>query len=180
MKKIFPFYKGKNIANNPLGYASERNARNRLKREEINNDFLETLPEDYWLDHYKVYELENPWNKSIQPERYGISMSGFQYGITVYTRGYIDKKSEKYIKQLPDDIYSLFLELYRLEPLVTEDYYAHKTTHKEEYKNLIYTILEKGYFPHLWKDERDYKKRYARFITDNVEFREMEVTISAK
>ena len=54
MNKFFPFYKGKNIANNPLGYTTAANARKRMNDQVVKDDFLKTLPEDYWLDYYKV------------------------------------------------------------------------------------------------------------------------------
>ena len=57
MNKFFPFYKGKNIANNPLGYTTAANARKRMNDQEVKDDFLKTLPKDYWLDYYKVYDL---------------------------------------------------------------------------------------------------------------------------
>ena len=62
MKKIFPFYKDQNIANNPLGYTNVNNARKRMKADEVIKDFEATLPENYWLDHIYVNQLENPWS----------------------------------------------------------------------------------------------------------------------
>lgn len=180
MKKIFPFYKGKNIANNPLGYTTVANARKRMNSEEVTKDFIETLPKDYWLDYYEVYELENPWDESIKPGRYRTRTSGHWYGIETYTNGDTKMDSRKYIKELPEDVYSLFLKLYNLEKLVIEDYYSGKETYKEEYKNTLYDILRKGYYPTLFKDEKDYKKRWTRFVTDNVEFKEMDVDITIK
>jgi hypothetical protein len=179
MKKIFPFYKGKNIANNPLGYTTVANARKRMKSKEVTKDFIESLPKDYWLDYYEVYELENPWDESIRLGRYRTG-SGHWYGIDTYTNGYVKIDSRKYIKELPEDVYSLFLKLYNLEKFVMEDYYSGKETYKEEYQNILYDILRKGYYPTLFKDEKDYKKRWARFVTDNVEFKEMDVDITVK
>ena len=178
MKKFFPFYKGKNIANNPLGYTTAGNARKRMKSDEVECDFNNTLPKDYWLDYYQVYELENPWDESIKPDQYRTSTSGHWYGINTYTNGYTKANSKRYIKELSDDVYALFLKLSQLEELIIEDYHSHKETYKEEYKNLLYDILRKGYYPTLFKDDRDYKKRWTKFVTDNVEFREMDVDIN--
>ena len=41
-------------------------------------------------------------------------------------------------------------------------------------------LTEKGYGPHIYKDEKDYKKKLSKFITDNVEFVEKEVEITVK
>lgn len=184
MKKFFPFYKGKNIANNPLGYTTALNARKRMNDKEVVKDFLNTLPKDYWLDYYYVYELENPWSeewmKTIKESGYGISTSGHWYNITIYTKGHVKFESKKYLKELPKDIYDLFIKLYKMEDIVIEEFYAHKTTHKEEYKQLLYEILSKGYYINLYEDNKDCKKRYAKFVTDNVEFREMDVDVIAK
>ena len=184
MNKFFPFYKGKNIANNPLGYTTAANARKRMNDQTVKDDFLKTLPEDYWLDYYKVYELANPWTeewmKTVKEPGYGISAFGTWYNITIYTKGYTKHQSDKYLRELPEDVYNLFLKLYKMEDIVMEDYYAHKTTYKEDYKNLIYEILSKGYYPHLFKDDKDYKSRYTKFVTDNVEFREMDVNVRSK
>ena len=178
MKKFFPFYKGKNIASNPLGYTTAANARKRMNSAEVERDFHSTLPKDYWLEHYQVYELENPWDESIKPGQYRTNTSGHWYGINTYTNGYTKRDSIRYIKELPDDVYTLFLKLYHLEKLVIEDYYSHTDTYKEEYRELLHDILRKGYYPTLFKDEKDYKKRWTKFVTDNVEFKEMDVDIS--
>ena len=107
MNKFFPFYKGKNIANNPLGYTTAVNARKRMNDQEVKDDFLKTLPEDYWLDYYKVYELANPWAeewmKTVKGPGYGISAFGTWYNITIYTKGYTKHQSDKYLKELPED-----------------------------------------------------------------------------
>jgi hypothetical protein len=181
MTKIFPYYKGKNIANNPLGYTTIANARKHMDDTEVKADFENTLPRDYWLDHYYVYELENPWSQkwmeTVKEPRCGISTSGHWYGITTYTKGYIKHNSAKYLKELPKDVHQLFIRLYKIMPLVVADSHAHKDTYKEEYRDILYSILSKGYNPTLFKDEKDYKKKYKNFVTDNVEFREMEVDI---
>jgi len=48
------------------------------------------------------------------------------------------------------------------------------------YKEVLYGLLRAGYYPYLWKDETDYKKRYAKFIKENVEFRELDVDVVIK
>lgn len=180
MKKVFPFYKGKNIAKTPLGYTNKQNARKRMDTTLVFDDFLKTIPEDYWLDYYTVKELENPWNETIRSGQYLTNTSGCWYHINIYTKGYTKYKSDKYLKDLPTEVYNLFIKFYNLEKLVVRDYYDKKETYKEEYKNLLYDILRKGYFPHLFKDEKDYKKRWEKFVTDNVVFKEMDVNIDIK
>ena len=118
--------------------------------------------------------------KTVKSPGYGISTSCTWYHITIYTNGCTKNQSDKYLRELPEDIYNLFVRLYRMEDIVIKDYYAHKTTYKEDYKNLLYEILSKGYYPHLYKDDKDYKKRYTKFVTDNVEFREMDVNVRNK
>ena len=181
MKKIFPFYKGKNISKNPLGYTNIANARKRMDDKEVLNDFKNTLPKDYWIKHYIVYELENPWIEqwmnNIKGSEYGIFTTHYWYNITIYTHGYIVISSKKYIEELPQDIRGLFIKLHKLESLAIEDYKLEHTTYKEEYKMLLYKILSNGYYPSLHKDDNDFKKRYSKFITNNVEFKEMDINI---
>ena len=184
MKKFFPFYKNKNLANNPLGYTTAANARKRMDDHKVEDDFSKTLPEDYWLDYSYVYKLENPWSeKLINPLRkviddYHTHVHGYWYYIDTYTIGDINIESQTYLKELPDNIYNIFIKLYKLEPLVIEDSMGGKTTYKEEYKNILYEILRNGYSPTIYKDKDDYKKRYRKFVTDNVEFRELEVNVN--
>lgn len=107
MKKIFPFYKDKNISNNPLGYSNANNARKRMNSSEVWKDFIKTLPEHYWFDHYYTYELEKPWNEDIKPGKYGINESHHLFNITIYTDGYIKYKKIKF-KELPVNVQELF------------------------------------------------------------------------
>lgn len=189
MKKIFPFYKDQNIANNPLGYTNVNNARKRMKADEVMKDFEATLPEDYWLNHIYVYELENAWssdwNDSIaadyKRDRYmrhhGVSTSVFLYQTTIYTKGYTKPNKSIPLMQLSPEIRNLYTRLYYLEKEVTKDRINKTETHKEEYVSLIKEILTKGYFPHLFKEYKDRDKRYRKFVDEHVEFREMDVNI---
>ena len=181
MKKVFPFYKGKNITNNPLGYTNEKNSRKRMDDTDVKSDFENTLPEDYWLDHYYVYELEYPYEDGLVPGRYNVSTSGEYYNLEYYTRGYINLDSKTYLKDIKDEeIYKLFIRLYRMTKIAIEECHQRKTEHKEEYKKLIFDILHKGWKPCLFKDISDYKKQWKKFVDNNVEFREMEVEINVK
>jgi len=175
MKKIFPFYKGENISNNPLGYSSVSNAKKRMKQDDVVKDFDKTLPEDYWLGHMYIYELANPWNEDIRPndvnksiyENKRVNTHGAMFFITYYTLGYTKDGSLTNLKDLPDDVYELFVSLYKAE----------ETSNKELYELTLYAILRKGFLPALFKDKKDYKKRFNKFVSDNVEFREIEVNV---
>ncbi len=175
MKKIIPFYKGENISNNPLGYSSVSNAKKRMKQDDVVKDFDKTLPEDYWLGHMYIYELANPWNEDIKPndrndfmfKNKQVNTHGGMFCITYYTNGYIKDGSLTNLKDLPDDVYELFVSLYKAE----------ETNNKELYEPTLYAILRKGFLPVLFKDKKDYKKRFNKFVSDNVEFREIEVNV---
>lgn len=182
MKKIYPFYKNENIANNPLGYTSVACARKRMRKEKIIEDFLKTLPEDYWLDYSWVYELEYPWDENIKPDVcYNVSTSYGYFGICYYTQGYHKHGSKTKLKLLPKEIYDLFTEFRGIELKCIEHNENNENNEdKERYRTLLFTILKNGYFPHLYKDETNFRKSLSKFINDNVDFREMEVNISIK
>lgn len=179
MKKIFPFYKGKNISNNPLGYTNATNARKRMNDEEVRRDFEKTLPDDYWFEHYRACELANPWSEDIKPEnkKYNVNISVCLFGLTIYTDGYIGKEIK--FEELPDNVQTLF----RKELTFRDGYYVASDYDPEtvdSYKEVLYGLLKAGYYPYLWKDETDYKKRYLKFIKENVEFKEMDVDVVIK
>lgn len=169
MKKIFPFYKGKNIANNPLGYTSEKNAKLRMKMNDIVKDFESTLPENYWDDYLYLYELENPWREDYNAENkkeYRLSEAGGRFYNRFFLKGYV-KNDRKYLKTFSDEMISLI-------KLVNQ------TEDEETYLVNMKKLLELGLYPHAWKDETDYNKRLKKFIKDNVEFKELEVEINIK
>ena len=176
MKKIFPFYIGNNISNNPLGYTNATNARKRMNDEE---DFEKTLPSEYWFDYYYTYELENPWSEDIKPEnrKYRVHTLGCLFRINIYIDGYTSKKVM--FRELPDNAQELFKKelSFRNDYYVTRDYDPETAN---SYKEVLYGLLRAGYYLHLWKDESDYKKRYAKFVKENVEFRELDVDVVIK
>ena len=179
MKKIFPFYKGENISNNPLGYTNATNARKRMNDEEVRKDFEKTLPSEYWFDYYYTCELENPWSEDIKPEnrKYRVHTLGCLFRINIYIDGYTSKKVM--FRELPDNAQELFKKelSFRNDYYVTRDYDPETAN---SYKEVLYGLLRAGYYPHLWKDETDYKKRYAKFVKENVEFRELDVDVVIK
>lgn len=177
MKKIFPFYKSNNISNNPLGYTNATNARKRMNDEEVRKDFEQMLPGNYWFEHYYACELEKPWSEDIKPGKYGVNTSVCLYGIKIYTDGYTGKRVM--FRELPDNIQ----ELFKKELSFRNDYHVGRDYDPEtvnSYKEVLYGLLRTGYYPYLWKDESDYKKRYAKFIKENVEFRELDVDVVIK
>ena len=179
MKKIFPFYKGKNISNNPLGYTNVTNARKRMVDNDVRNDFEMTLPYEYWFDHYYTHELEKPWSEDIKPgnRKYRVNTSGCLFNINIYTDGYTGKRVM--FRELSDNVQ----ELFKKELSFRNDYHVARDYDSEtvnSYKEILYGLLRAGYYPYLWKDETDYKKRYTKFIKQNVEFRELDVDVVIK
>ena len=177
MKKIFPFYKGNNISNNPLGYTNATNARKRMNDEEVRKDFEQTLPSEYRFDYYYTCELENPWSEDIKPGKYRVNESVCLYGITIYTDGYTGKRVM--FRELPDNVQKLFQQQLSFESEYSIDMDC-DSERKYAYQKILYGLLKAGYYPYLWKDESDYKKRYAKFVKENVEFRELDVDVVIK
>lgn len=175
--KIFPFYKGECISKTETGYSSARNARQRMDDEKVRADFDKTLPNEYWFGHSYTYLLANPWNEGISPETCRNTNTYYEkFGLVYYTNGYIKSSSKTMFRELPEDVQ----ELFRKKELISKDYnYVSGYTKDEatEYRETAYAILRKGYYPHLFRDMSDYKKKYSDFVSKNVEFREMEVEI---
>lgn len=166
MKKILPYYKGECIAKTPLGYTNVTNARKRMDDYDVKKDFEKTLPKDYWYRHYYTYRLKEPWSKDIRPGQWNTSTSVGRFSTEYYTRGYVDHDTQVYFDNLPKSTATAYRIL-------------EETNDRDEYRTVLYTLLENGWMPVLWKDMKDYDKRYLRFIKENVEFREVEIEVTA-
>ena len=170
MVKIFPFYKGECISKTETGYSSVRNARQRMNDEKVRADFDNTLPDEYWFEHSYVYLLDKPWNETISPETCrNASTSCDRFGLVYYTDGYTKSGSKTMFGELPEDVREMFRKKELISGYAEED--------ATEYRETVYAILKKGYYPHLFRDTSDYKKNYSDFVNKNVEFREMNVEI---
>lgn len=167
MIKVFPFYKGKNISNNPLGYTTVQNARKRMNSKNVIKDFDKTLPEDYWFDYLYSYE-----NDDVNTIDFNVG-----YNEYVVVKDY-DIRKKVYLKDIKnDEVISIYRKLkYYYDNILNN--YSNKEI--EHIKDLAKRISNLGYYPYCWKDDKDYKKKFSKFVTDNVEFREMDVNIELK
>lgn len=164
MKKIFPFYKGKNIANNPLGYTTKENARRRMADGEVIKDFEKTLSEDYWFKYLYTYKNGNRTTEFNLGAGKRIKIAD------------TDIKQRIYIKDIDNE---KIIELFKkLITIYEKNWYDRTSEEIEQLEELSLKISELGYYPYRWKDCKDYKKKYSAFVSSNVEFKEMEVNIS--
>lgn len=166
MVQIYPFYKGENIANNPLGYTTVANARKRMKSNKVVEDFEKTLPEDYWFKYLYTYQ------NGTREDTFRLFRREFKI------IGY-DITKQVYIKDIEnEDVKNLFIELTKCYD--SKAWYDRTDEEWDELERLSLEINKLGYHPHCWKDEKDYKKRYTKFVTENVEFKEMDVDVVLK
>jgi len=169
MIKVFPFYNGKNIANNPLGYTNRANARKRMRMDDVMGDFLKTLPTDYWLEHIYTYKNKEGGKK----ERLGIRRFGEEVEVAEY-----DVRQKVYVRDIEDkEVASLLYEMYgwfhRSKP-----FWERTDEECEHMRELALTISSKGYYPYCWEDMRDFNSKVSKYITKNVEFKELDVEIN--
>ncbi len=163
MIKVFPFYKGENIANNPLGYTTKANARKRMQNYKVIPDFEKTLPEDYWFQYLYTYQNGT---KNSDFHLFRRTLKIIEYDLT----------KQIYIKDIKDEnVVRLFMKL-------ESEHYTRKWYEKTEedwdkIENISLEINRMGYYPYCWKNDKDYWKRYTKFVTNNVEFKEMDVDI---
>lgn len=174
MKRIYPFYKNQDLSKKGLGYSSINSAKKFMNQSLIIEDFNKLFSDDYWFEHFYVYKLET--KKSYYPNRWG-GFANPNMSID-YQEDYNNKF---YLPELPEDIKKIVIEYFNF-------YY------KEWYKNRNWTdnnlkirldelslqLVNKGYGPHLYKDDKDYKKKLSKYIKENVEFKEMDVEIVIK
>ena len=167
MKKVFPYYKGMNMANNPLGYTNRNCAKKRMRKDEIFSDFDALLPDDYWLGHMYTY-----FNGTKIGRFYAVD--GFE-PLYIIEPDYKNKIPFKSIES--QNVKDLFKKL-----LKARDTNWLERTEEDirEIVSLSMRINELGYYPHLYKDETDYKRRFSKFVDDNVDFQVKEVTIDMK
>jgi hypothetical protein len=92
------------------------------------------------------------------------------YDYDIKTKIYIKDIDNEYLKQL-------YIELFSLYNIA---YYNRTKEQEERMVELALKISDSGFYPYTWKDEKDYKKKLSKFITNNVQFIEKEVTISVK
>lgn len=172
MKRIFPIYKGKDLSKMGMGYSNVKSARKFMDMTLIIEDFNKMFNKKYWFEHKYVYHLEE--KKSPYPNRWG----GFnckEYSIPFHND---NKRPVVYLPNLPDDV-KVIAEEYNN---IYEDWTNHIDTLEFRIRldELSLQLADKGYSPHLYRDEKDYKKKLSRFITENVEFKEKDVTIEVK
>lgn len=171
MIKIFPFYKGENIANNPLGYTTKANARKRMRMSEVMGDFSKTLPPDYWFEHLFTYQNEEGGKKT----RLGIRRAGEEVEVTEY-----DIKQMVYIRDIEDrEVASLLYEMYKWFHK-RKPFWERTDEDCEHMRELALTISSKGYYPYCWEDTKDFYSKLSKYVTKNVEFKEIDVDVVLK
>lgn len=164
MKRILPYYKNECLSPSGIGYSSMKSALKYMKiSKQLIDDFKTTLPENYWDEYSYVYKLENPWSIEYKRGDYGIQESGGRFYTTFFTKG--DTLNEKlFFDSLPVNDIKKFKV-------------ANSTEDENKYRELLFKLLSLGYYPTLFKDEKDYNRRLNKFIKDNVEFREVEIKV---
>lgn len=167
MKKIFPYYKDKCIAKNPLGYTNVANAKKRMDLKPILADFDLLFDDEYWFN--KTYVL-----KTVD-SRHNNMCGLFCHEINLHKD--VLYKEPIYIKDLTGDIRTLLEEYYHL-------YYIHFTKITKEENERGFEIVKQlndlYYYVFLYRDKEDYNKKLKQYIKDNVQFIEKEVEINVK
>lgn len=165
MKRILPYYKNECLSPSGIGYSSMKSALKYMKiSKQLIDDFKATLPEDYWDEYSYVYKLENPWSIEYKRGDYGIQESGGRFYTTFYTKGWLDISTKLFFKSLPVNDIKKFKV-------------ANSTEDENKYRELLFKLLSLDYYPTVFTDESNYKKRLNKFIKDNVEFREVEIKV---
>ena len=177
MKKIFPFYKGKNIANNPLGYTTKECAKKRMNKEDLLKDFRKTLTADFIFNHVYTHSIS-------KQEKNLTEMWVGHRRINVYTWDY--DSPEVYIKDMEGEAKELAAELLLYQTKLEEQGFYHEMispdgiTNEESEKaaEISLRLNELGYYPFFYKDENFTRNAFQKFVNENVEYKTMNVEIT--
>ena len=172
MKRIFPIYKGKDLSKIGMGYSNAKSARKFMDKTLIMKDFNKMFDNEYWFEHKYVYHLEE--KEGSYPNTWG----GFNYKVYSIPFHNDYHRPVVYLPNLPDDVKVIAEEYNKLY----EEWKKHTDTLELciRLDELSLQLADKGYSPHMYKDEKDYKKRLSKFITENVDFIEKDVSINVK
>lgn len=177
MKRTFAIYKGKDLSKMGMGYSNVKSARKFMDHEPIIEDFNKLFDDDYWFEHKYVHPLDKT-KSTYYPNRWG----GFCHS-ELSIPYHEDFRTTIYLPNLPEDVKEIAIEYCKLYK-EWWNHYEHDNERDREVAirldELSIALTEKGYGPHIYKDEKDYKKKLSKFITDNVEFVEKEVEITVK
>lgn len=153
--RIFPFYKDTYLGRSPIGYTDRKSARK----------FMMNISPSIVYNEY--YGSQEQYNRTHGYFRTLMDKSqGFPY-VRQYYPDYklfnysLDNNSRIYTSTFTDEQYNDMLEMLGSIKL-----------HSGENIELAIEFEEKyGLFPYMYIDDKDYKKLYTKFITDNVDFR---------
>lgn len=171
MKRTFPIYKGKDLSKMGMGYSNAKSARKFMTMDPIIKDFDKLFDDQYWFEHHYIRPLEK--TKSSYKNRWG----GFMY--KEFSIDYQEdfRAPVIYLPDVPEDVMPIVKEYMQLY----KDWYKRNiVAEKIRLDELAMALTEKGYGPHVYKDDKDYKKKLSKFITANVQFEEKEVEITVK
>lgn len=165
MKRIFPIYKGNDCSKMGIGYSNVNGARKFMDKTKIVEDFNKSLSHDYWFQY--LYTYENSDKKEKMNVHVRVEVEVFQYDI----------KKKIYIKDITNvKIKTLFC---RLKSLTDIPYWERTDKNIDDIIKLTKEISSCGYYPYMWKNDKDYIKKLSKYIKENVNFVEKEVTITA-
>ena len=172
MKRIFPIYKGKDLSKIGMGYSNAKSARKFMDKTLIMKDFNKMFDNEYWFEHKYVYYLEEK-NGSYPNTWIGFNYK--KYSIPFHNDY---KRQVVYLTNLPDDVKVIAEEYNKLY----EEWMKHTDTLELRIRldELSLQLADKGYSPNIYKDEKDYNKKLSKFITENVDFIEKDVSINVK
>ena len=175
MKRIFPIYKGKDLSKMGMGYSNEKSARKFMNREPIENDFKQLFDEDYWFEHYYIVPLKKERIMSNKPRQSG----GYSYGKTFYSYYDAEYSAKIYLPNVPDNIKDLIHKYFKLYLWFRNNSFGNvnTTSTREQLDEYAQQLIDNGYYHYFFDDQDDYKKKLSKFIKENVQFVEKEVTI---
>lgn len=172
MKRTFPIYKGKDLSKMGMGYSNIKSARKFMTMDLIIEDFDKLFDDEYWFEHHYLLPLEK--TKSYYKNMWGGYTPGKEYSID-YQADY--RAEHEYLPTLPEDVKVIVKEFMKLK----KDWWKRRVLEEQiRMDELMMQLADKGYSPHVYKDDKDYKKKLSKFVTENVQFVEKEVEITIK
>lgn len=174
MKRIFPIYKNKDLSKTSMGYSNVKSARKFMNQEPIIEDFNKFFDDNYWFEHKYVCPLDIT-EKSSYPNRWGgfyYSDLSLEYQENFKTHIYLPELSED-VKEIVKQYCKLYKEWSHRDE-ITKERIKEISIRLDE---LSLELTKNGYGPHIYKDEKEYKKKLSKYISDNVKFVEKNVEI---
>lgn len=164
-KKVFPIYKGKNLARTEMGYNNEACARSRMDEMPIISDFRKMLPEDYWWEFQYVMKHKGTISGHIIGEP--PDMHDPDYDTKVLVKDLTDKKVQKLYRRLFD--------------ITRKRYDEQSEAERKEVIKIGKELDKLGWFFRLGGcDTKDYDKKYRKYKKENLTFIKKDVEIIVK